>query len=227
MPAPTKIVLDSSSLISLADTCNIDALAFLKQKAGLEFAISPAVRQEIIAIPSKVKSLEFSALRIRKLVEEGTVKVESAGGLDVKTREITDAANRLYFVGGKPLRLIHEGEAESLALAGAIGAKVLAIDEKTTRLIVEDPMKLKEMVASEYAEKLVFEMPAYQKFRSLIPPLVIMRSAELLALAAKRGFFKPFASHEEEAFHASINSLRAAGCSLAQEEIKQYAEIRI
>jgi len=227
MPKTTKIVCDSSTLISLADTCNIDALAFLRKNAGLDFVIPPGVREEIISVPSKVKSLEFSALRIRKLVEEGTVRVEEPENLAVKTREIADAANRLYAVGGKPLKLIHEGEAESLALTSLAGSNVLSIDEKTTRLIVEDPLKLKEMVASEYVEKLSFDLGAYQKFRTIVPPLAIMRSAELIALAAKRGFFKNFGGHEEEAFHAAISSLRAAGCSLAQDEIRQYEEIRL
>ncbi len=220
-----KIVCDSSSLISLADTCNAEALMFLKERTGAEFVIPPVVKEEIIGAPIKVKALEYSALRIRKLVEDGVLLVESAPGLQAKTSEILDSANSIYLVGGKPLRVLHEGEAEALALASPAAASALLVDEKTTRLVLEDPVKLKKVIEGEYAEKLVLDMPAYQKFRSLVPPMPIMRSAELLALAAKRGYFKQYGEYEEEAFHASIYSLRMAGCSLAQEELKEYEEI--
>ncbi len=227
MPKQVKVVCDSSTLISIADTCNIDALALLRQKAGADFVIPPGVEEEIVVAPSRVKSLEFSALRIRRLVEDGTVRVEGAQNLASKTQEIADAANRLYLVGGKPLKLIHGGEAETLALLGILGAKILAIDEKTTRLIIEDPLKLKEMIEGEYTEKMVFDLKAYEAFRRMIPQVSVIRSAELLALAAKRGFFSNFGEHEEEAFHSAINALRAAGCSLAQDEMQQYEQVKI
>ncbi|MCX6767710.1 MAG: hypothetical protein NTY90_03205 [Candidatus Micrarchaeota archaeon] len=222
-----KIVCDSSSLISLADTCNIDALAFLKQKAGAEFVITPGVREEIIGAPMKIKALEYSAIRIRKALEESAIAVADAPNLAAKTSEILGAANRLYLVGGKPLPVLHEGEAQSLALLSIARANALLVDEKTTRLIVEDPAKLKEMIEGEYVEKLALDLEAHKKFLALIPPTAIMRSAEVLALAAHRGYFKTFGKHEEEAFHASVYALRAAGCSLAQDELEQYGEISI
>jgi len=222
-----KIVCDSSSLISLADTCNIGALAFLREKAGWKFAISPMVREEIIGVPSKIKALEYSAVRIRKMVDDGIVTVESAPALAARTSQVMDAANRLYLVGGKPLKVLHEGEAESIALLSFSGAKALLIDEKTTRLIIEDPLKLKEMTEGEYAEKLVLDLAAHEKFRALFPQTAIIRSSEILATAARRGYFKNFGAYEEEAFHSSIYALRAAGCSLAGDELQEYGEMKI
>ena len=95
------IVCDSSSLISLSDTCNIDVLRFLRQHGG-KFVIPPAVEEEIVEHPAQLKQYAFSAVRLRKLVDDGVVFTQSPSRLASEKQSVENAANGAIRVDGKP-----------------------------------------------------------------------------------------------------------------------------
>ncbi|MEM4255215.1 MAG: hypothetical protein QXR53_02705 [Candidatus Norongarragalinales archaeon] len=218
------LVCDSSSLISLAETCTLGVLSFLQDKFGVDFVIPPAVQAEIVERPRKVGRYSYSAARINHLLNQGTVRVASNASVYSDAEKIMDAANSLFYAE-KPLKIIQQGEAQCLALLSPLQAKALLIDEKTTRLLIEDAKKLFFLMQAEHGETKTNEKTlSYFQKRFAFPA---MRSTELVAFAAQNGFFESYAPDENEVFHSSIYALRYAGCSISQKEIDDYQKIKV
>ena len=220
------IVCDSSSLISLSDTCNIDVLRFLCGHGG-EFAIPPAVEEEIVKHPAQLKQYAFSAVRLRKLVDDGIVRTDAPQRLASEKQAVENAANGAIRVDGKPLRLIHAGEAECLALLRISQApqKTLLVDEKTTRLLIESPKTLVERLRREYKANVEIDDAAMRAFQTGLESVSVVRSTELLAVAASLGFFADYGSAAQDAVHTALGALQLAGCSVSSNELRDYAKI--
>jgi hypothetical protein len=120
---------------------------------------------------------------------------------------------------------LQQGEAECLALLKPLQAKALLIDEKTTRMLLEDPQKLYSIMRSE-KEGVKAEEKNLNFFKKEYP-FPALRSTELLAFAAQNGFFGSFGVDENGVFHSAVYALRYAGCSISQVEIDDYQKIRV
>ena len=109
-----RIVLDAGPLISLSNTC----LLWLIERLPFDFIVPPWVVNEVSLFPSRTKHYKYSALRIRELLEEGTVKEHQ---LDDRAKEVADRvqriANSVYSIKHHPLKIIQRGEAEAIAVA--------------------------------------------------------------------------------------------------------------
>ncbi|HII39052.1 TPA: hypothetical protein HA318_03565 [Candidatus Micrarchaeota archaeon] len=222
-----NLVLDSSSLISLSETCNIDCLYFFQHHSRALFIVPPSVYQEIIANPLKISCFEFSAVRLRKVVEDGVAIEATAFELKKRTREVMAAVNNCVRVNDKPLALLHEGEAQCLAAYWVFDVIALAIDEKTTRLLVENPQKLVQILKEERVGELEVDEKALARFKEVTFGVKIIRSVELIAVAAEKGFFRQYKQFENQAFHAALLAMRRAGCSLTDKELKEYIEVNV
>ncbi len=218
------IVCDSSSLISLAEACSLGVLGFMKEKFKADFVIPPAVEQEIVETPHEISRFSYSAARLKHLINVKILRVASVPSLDADAQKIMDSANSL-FRSEMPLRIIQRGEAECLALLSPMKASALLVDEKTTRLLMEDPKKLLSLMKSEHAKARADEksMLDFQKKFSF----TVLRSTELVSFAAQNGFFQDLTPDENDIFHTSIYALRYAGCSISQSEIDDYQKITI
>lgn len=219
------VVCDSSTLISLTATCNVDALAFLKAETGVRFVATPGVYSECVDVPLNIRKYESSAVKIRKAFRDGVVEEQQPGGLMDDARAIMQAGNSLFTVSGKPLELIQEGEVECLALLLKNDTNYLAIDEKTLRLLIEDPLALRKRLQEEYAERVVVDEARLEEWRKRARGILVVRSTEVLAQAAKKGYFAKYGEDAGLAFKAAIYSLRQAGCSLTEQEIREYGQL--
>lgn len=220
-----NIVCDSSSIISLGSTCVIDALRFMEEKAGTDFIIPPAVQEEIVGHAFKVNKYRFSALRMKNLVREGVLDLVEPKGIAEEGRRIMETANLIYSVRGKPLPLIQKGEAECLALFKFEKAGALMVDEKTTRLLIEDPEGLRKTIRAEYKEPVELNKKVLREFESATKGIRCIRSTELLWIAAEKGFFDRFGDDKREALKAAIQCLRGAGCSISHRELDEYESL--
>ena len=219
-----KIICDSGALISLSDTCLIKVVAFLAQR-GAQFVVPRVVVDEIVNTPLQIKRYAFSAVRLRKAIDDGDIKVVNS---DVSLMQrLLDAANTIYSIRGKPLKIFHGGEADCLAAYFANKCDALAIDEKTTKLLIEDPEKLHKAIAGEYGASISVNQTALTEFTKLTKGVQILRSSDLTAIAAKRGYFNSFNARRAEAFHSAIYAIKNAGCSLSDGEIAEYDAIKL
>ncbi|MBI3588723.1 hypothetical protein HY095_05995 [Candidatus Micrarchaeota archaeon] len=222
------ILCDSSSLISLSMSCNAGAIGFLhSQSPRVRFAITPKVMGEIVERPIQIRRFEYSAIRLNQLVAEKKLAVLNPPALAKTAAQLESIANDCFTAGKMPLAILQAGELEILAAAMLSGSSAVVVDEKTTRLLCENPGALRERLSQEYEAGVGMDDALVGEFQSKTRGISFIRSCELLCIAAKKGFFSKYGKLQNEAFHSALYSLKAAGCSLTDGELREYEAIRV
>lgn len=217
------ILCDSGVLISLTSGCLDGLLYFFAEHHNMRFVIPPSVEYESVTRPlqSDLKKHLFSAIRIKDMIEDGIVVVVDAK-VDEQTRRLMNAANNMFYVKGKPIRLIQLGESEMLALAVELGIENILIDERTARMLIEAPFRLKEHLESEFDVNVMVNKNNFRELASRISGLKALRSSELVMLGYESGFFKNFDHLQREAVEAALYKMKFSGCSISFDEITNY-----
>ncbi len=217
------IVCDSGSLISLTSSCLMDLLYFFSKK-DIKFVIPPAVKEEAVDYPVRrgIKRFLFSALRINNAIKNGTLTAVEDPGISIETRRMMELANNMFFVRGKPLKLIHAGESEMLVLAHQVGIDYLLIDERTTRMLIEAPFRLKEHLEKEFGINVMINKNNFKQFREMFGSMNVIRSSELVMLAYDYGFFNKFEDMKKQVLEAALYRIKFSGCSIGFDEIREY-----
>lgn len=215
------VICDSGPLISLSNNCLFSILPFLSQRSKVDFIIPSGVENEIVNTPIRISKYAFAAMRFKKAITAQEITVIKPKNL--LAQKIKNTANNIFSIKGKPLQIVHEGEAECLALYQDYKCQALVIDEKTTKLLIEAPEKLRDIMQHEYGEKIDFNAKAMREFAKLTQGVKILRSTELTAIAAQKGYFDMFPK-PREALAAALTSLKNAGCSITEGEIDELAK---
>ncbi|HIH15902.1 MAG TPA: hypothetical protein HA252_00670 [Candidatus Diapherotrites archaeon] len=218
-----KLVFDSSTIISISEKCLTRLLKGLGQEGAVSFVIPQSVYAETVERPLHIKRFELGALRIQQAVDEGWIEI-IPGNAAVKqlTGKILDSANTLFFAKGKPLTIIQKGEAETLALCKNLRAHMVAIDERTTRMLIEDPWRLQNYVAYKHQQDIKLNEGRLKEFIKLLSDIRVVRSVELIALAYERGYFEEVLPRNRQALEAALFALKFGGCAVSSQEIEEF-----
>lgn len=217
------ILCDSGVFISLTSGCLDGLLYFFAENYRFRFLIPPSVEYETVTRPlqSNLRKYLFSAVRIKDAMDDGViVKVDAQVADDA--RRLMNAANNMFFIKGKPMRLVQFAESELLAMAKALGLEHVLIDERTTRLLIEAPFRLKEHLEREFGVNVMVNKENLRQISSQVSMLRAMRSSELVMLASENGYFKHFQNLQREALEAALYKIKYSGCSISYGEIDEY-----
>lgn len=217
------MIFDSSTIISVSDSCLMQVLERLKRKTGMEFIIPVGVEKESVFTPSKIRRFELSAVRVKEAIEDGWIKVAKQDkALTDMTKKVLGIANRVFSSNGKDISIIQEGEAETIALAKNLGAEAIAIDERTTRMLFEDAPRLKSFMEYKYQEKFNLNTEMLDELAGIFGKTKIFRSTELIALAFELGLFEPDLGEKKQDLEAALFSLKYHGCAVSGNEIEEF-----
>jgi hypothetical protein len=230
MKTETKkaIIFDAGALISLSMNGLLDELQKLKGIFKGDFLITEQVREEVIDKPVKIKYFEFEALKVQQLLEEKVLKMADSYGIDnslinSKTEEIINIANGFFMSSNNKINIMHLAEASCLALSKILHEKgienVVVIDERTTRMLVEKPENLKELLERKIHTKMVLVRKDFQYFKEF----KIIRSAELMYVAWKNNLIDV---KKGEVLEALLYALKSKGCSISEEEINEIKKLK-
>ena len=220
------ILCDSSVLISLMDACFGKVFPFLAKKSKVEFYITPGVKQEIINRPLSIqmKAYELSAVRMKAALAEGSIKYVDADTAEL-TKRLMFLGNNMFYVGGKPIHLIDLGETDIIATASLLGIKTLLIDERTTRMLIEAPFKVKDHLEDELRTSVSINEKNYYEFRRSVEGITVLRSVELLSLAYELGYFDDFGKDKHLAIEAGLYKIKYSGSAVRFDEIQELIKI--
>ena len=221
-----SIVCDSSSLISLTDSCFVHVIYFLKKKYSGRFIIPPSVEKECVEQPMHIKNYALHAIRLKRAIAENMIDVVEAKP-EKAAEEIKFIANNIFHADGTPLRLLHAGEADVISLALELGVDNILMDERTTRMLVEDPEALRQHLEHELGKQIGINEESLSAFSRATKRLRFFRSTELIRLAHEKGYFADYGELEREAVEASLYKLKYSGCAIGFEEIGDYARKHI
>jgi len=219
-----KIYCDSSSLISLGDSCVIDMMYFLHDNHGVRFMVPPSVIDESINNPLKKEIKEYyaSVRRIEKLKDDKIIEVTEPE--PDETNKILDMTNHLLFVQWKPLHLVHYGESEVLAAARHNKDNMILMDERTTRMLIESPFVLKTHMEKEFRINIMIERNNMINFSNLTKGMEVIRSSEIAVIAYEHGYFDNFGPKKKKAIEAILYELKYSGCAIHMSEIAEYVK---
>lgn len=217
------VLCDSGVLISLTAGCLDNLLYYFAENFQMRFIIPPSVEYETVTRPfqSDLRKYLFSAVRIRDAIDDGVVVTVDAKVAD-EARRIMNAANNIFYIHGKPFRMIQFAESEMLAMARKLDIEYIFIDERTGRLLIEAPFRLKEHLEKEFRVNVMVNKDNARLLSSQLSGLCALRSSELVMLAYEKGYFKHFQKLQREAVEAALYKMKYAGCSISYAEIDEY-----
>lgn len=228
------IVFDASTMISLASNNLLWILGPLRAKFKGNFYIPPGVKLELIDIPLKSKRFKLEAMQILAEVAKGSLIVYGKDKeLEKETMETTNLVNSIFMARDNYIRIMHHGEISVLALAKKVDAIAMMIDERTTRVLVEDPYRMVELLQSRLHTHITVNQENLMAFQRSIKKVPIMRSAELGVIAYELGLFDSYAEGSQNhiknptmnVLDALLWGMKLRGCAISTLEIEELLRL--
>jgi hypothetical protein len=222
------VIFDSGALISLSINGLLDELSKLKGIFKGKFLITEQVKAEIIDKPLKIKYYELEALKVQELLEDKILVMASSYGINnslinSKTEEIMNRANNIFMSSNNKINIMQLGESSCLALSNILDEKgvenVIAIDERTTRMLVEKPENLKDLLERKIHVKMTIVKRDFEYFKNF----KIIRSVELMYVAWKKNLID---LKKGNVLDAVLYALKSKGCSVSEDEINEIKKLR-
>jgi len=221
------LIFDSGSLINLSMNGLLYIVEDLKKIFKGKFLITRAVKYEIIDRPINVQRFELGALQIQSLLDKGVLELPTAVKIDEQeiereTKELMDIANHFINVGDHWVNLVSPAEISCLALSNELKREgwetMIAIDERTTRLLGEDPQKLEQLMSEKLhqrAQIVAKDLRVFNQYR-------FIRSSELVFVAYKKNLLR---LEGKKALEAALYATKFKGSSISFEEIEQMKKL--
>lgn len=215
------LIFDSGALINLSMNGLLYILEELKKNFAGKFVITEDVKYEVIDHPIGIARFELGAMMIKSLLNNSILEEPEALGINSaetkrETKKIMEMANHAMQIKEKWINLISNAEASCLALSSELNNKgiesIIAIDERTTRLLCENPLELEKIMSQKLKEKVTLIGAGIDKMREY----KFMRSAEIIFVAYKKGLIK---IDDKKALEALLYASKYKGCAISFEEI--------
>ncbi len=222
------LLFDSGPLINLSMNGLLYVLEEMKKNFDGKFIITRQVKYEIIDRPMHVERFEFGAIQLESLLESGVLELPEAIGIDdkelsIETQEIMNKANHCIKVRGQWISLVSAGEMSCLALADMLKKQghetMIAIDERTTRVLGENPEELEQLMSErlhQRAELVQKDLSEFSKHR-------FIRTSELVYVAYKKGLIHNL--NDKRALEAVLYATKFKGTAISYEEIDQLKKM--
>lgn len=222
------IIFDSGTLISFSMNGITDIIKKLKGIFPGKFLITSEVKREVIDTPLKIKKFELEALKIKNLLDERILELPSFLGIKDSDIERMDngflrIANSTFNGKGKDIHILDHGEASCLALSKILTDKgiknLIAIDERTTRLLVEKPENLKSIFEDRMNTKVTIKSQNLKFFNGFR----IIRSPELAYVAYKKNLV---GLEDGMVLDAILYALKFKGAAISGDEIEEIKKLK-
>jgi len=218
-----KAVIDSGTMITLSSTCLMNVFKNFVRHNNIELIVSSTVADESVWRPISNKRFALNAARIKHAFNDSTITVvESNSEVRKVEGEILATANTCFSTKFGPVKIIQQGEAEALALSRVHNAKALFVDERTTRSLIENPSRLKQILEKKQHTGVDANKQKIQEFRNMFLDLKIFRSVDIIALAYEQDLFGNELDRGKIELEASLYSAKYAGCAVSEKEIEEY-----
>ncbi len=210
------IFFDSSTLISMATTCSLGVLKKLQKDYKQDFAITTTVKAETIDKALTTIRFKLEGARLRQLLNEGALKLYPDNKFQSEISNMIDLINHTYIGWDHPITIVQPGEISALTLAIELGADAYAVDERTTRILIESPLDLKELLESKLHTRIDVNKDNLDYLKEKFKDLKIIRSTELAIAAFEKGYF---GEKSPEVLEGALWAMKLNGCAISRDEI--------
>jgi hypothetical protein len=146
--------------------------------------------------------------------------------------ELYKIANQIYRSKGNFFKIVHNAEMDVLAAAILGKCDAVVIDERTTRLLVENPDELHNMLRENAHCKVFIDQACLNKFSNWTKNIKVIRSVELALVAYEAGILDkylldPKMESKKMLVESILWGIKLHGCSVSRAEIEQLTKIEI
>lgn len=219
------LVFDTGPIISLTLNNLLWLLDALKEISKARFYITEHVKKELVDFPlNMTKRYKFEALQVLRYIEDGTLEVVSSEEINRATSDILSLANNCYSAFDHNINLVHPAEISAIALYLQKKADAFVVDERTTRLLVEDQKRLRYILSHRLHTKIAENKNSLNEFKRITRDVKIIRSSELVAIAYEKGLLNKYklkTQSKEVLLESVLWGIKLNGCSISRSEIEQ------
>jgi hypothetical protein len=223
------LLFDAGPVISLTTNNLLWLLEKLKKSFNGEFYITEKVKAELIEKPLNTKKFKFEALQVKRLLDTAVIRVYKEESIAGRVDELFSLANRIYSINDRSINIVHHAEMEVLAAAVALDSQAIVIDERTTRLLLENPGRLENILKNKFRMKIQVNKGNLKRFRELVKGIKVIRSVELVTVAFEKGLLDDYLTDLPHARKTLIESVlwgvKLHGCSVSHVEIDKIVTL--
>jgi hypothetical protein len=218
-------VIDSGTMITFSSTCLMNVFRNFVIHNKIKLLVSNDISNESVWKPISNKRFSLNAARIKHLFNQNMVDVINSNN-EIRSLEnkILNLSNNCFYSDSGPITIIQRGEAEALALSIIFGARALFIDERTTRSLIENPLRLKQVLEKRQKRKVFPKQKNISEFRKMFSHLKVFRSIDVIALAYEQNLFDNELDHGKLELEAALYATKFAGCAVSEKEIIEYLQ---
>ncbi len=224
-----SLVFDAGPVISLATNNLLWILKPLKREFNGKFYITEPVRKELVDRPLETKKFKFEAIQVERLIEDGILDVIDNGFIRDATPRLINAANQIFRAYNNYMKIVHFAEMSVIAAAINLNADAIAIDEKTTRSLIENPRMIIDILKKTLHTSIGINETNLKEFKNNTRNIKAIRSIELVAIAYEHGILNSYITKIPNARKNLLESVlwgvKLNGCAVSKDEIEQIVRI--
>ena len=193
----------------------------LKENFSGKFIITDEVKYEVCERPLKVKRFQLGAMRIKKLIDSKILESPSAVGIRSETirketKRLMELSNNSFKANEKAIKIVSPAEVSCLALSSELNKKgvenIIAIDERTARMLCEKPLNIEKIMSKRLHKRVRIAENKLDELKKI----KLIRSSELVYVAHKKDLTN---LKGPEALEALLYGTKFKGSSISFEEI--------
>ena len=219
----STIVFDTGPIISLTTNNLLWTLEHIKTAFATNMALPVGVKHELVDKPLETRRFKFESIQVQRLLERNVFAIVPEANIRGRALDLLQLANSLLSFKGKPIQIVQQGEMETLACAIEYRAFAVVIDERITRLLIENPFALKNLMERRLHLSLNIDMRVLKKLKQELSRLIVFRSIELVALAFEAGILDSLIVHiphaKRELLESVLWGVKLSGCAVSEDEI--------
>ena len=223
------LLFDAGPIISFTTNNLLWLLPELKQKFGGEFYISKAVERELIDKPMKTKKFKFEAFQVQHFIDTGVLKVIDSDKVRQKAKEIMDTANSCFEAHHNKIKILQQGEMEIIAASLLMNIPTIVVDERITRMLIEDPDHLKNLLERRLHTKIFVNKERLHEVAEKTRHCKLIRSIELATIAYELGLLDRFLTEipnaKKQLLESVLWGLKLNGASISEREIREILSL--
>lgn len=229
-----SMIFDTGAIISLSMNNLLWLLQPLKEKFKGEFLIPKEVKLELVDNPLQSLKFKLEALQVLAEVAKGNLSFYEHG-MQKEIESLGKLVNTVFEARGRPIRIAHDGELAVIALARHVKADALVIDERTTRVLIEDPKSVGRLLESRLHTQVRIDREKISQIREYAQKLKVIRSAELGVIAYEMGLLGRYILPGMEGYvgndlrrkvlEGMLWGLKFRGCAISLDEIADLLKL--
>ena len=221
----SSIVFDAGPIISLTMNNLLFIIEELKKDYAGKFYISSAVKRELVDMPIGTKKFKFEAMQVLYHIRNQTFNVLADELTKDKTMELLNIANTCFMAHNNWIRIVHYADMAGISACMHLSSEAFVIDERTTRVLIENPKKLANILRNKLHTEIEINKENLKKFLDMTGQIKIIRSSELAAVAYEKGLLDKYLPSIPKAGETLLDGvlwgLKLNGCSISRREIEQ------